>query len=403
MAAFSYTALDKSGSECKGVIEADSSKQVRQTLREQGYAPLSVELVVAKENNNAGGSTRYRSLSTADLALITRQLATLVRSGMPLEESLYTIVRQAEKAKIIFILSAVRSKVLEGHSLANSMAEFPSAFPKMYRATIAAGEHSGYLDNVLDRLADYTESAQMARQKVQLALLYPLLLMCMSIAIVAGLMIFVVPDIIEVFVAQQQELPLLTRLLMSSSNFTVNYGLLLLVVIIIGVVLFRLSLRNPQRRKNWHQNYLKWPIIRRLSRAINTSRFSSTLSILTGSGVPLVDAMAIAGEVMSNDWLRYSVKSARQRVSEGVSLHQALEGCVYFPPMMIQMIASGEASGDLDLMLQRVAENQHNEQNHMISAVLGILEPAMLVLMGVVVLLIVVAILQPIFSLNQLI
>ena len=408
MAAFTFAALDTSGKEQRGVLEADSSRQVRQLLRDRGLAPLRIEPVVKASAQRApvGFSTISiggPSLRVAELALITRQLATLLQAAMPLEEALGAVSRQSEKQKVANIVLSVRSKVMEGHSLANSMAEFPAAFPNLYRATVAAGEHSGHLDLVLGKLADYSENAHASRQKVQLALLYPSLLLIVAIGIVAGLMTFVVPKVVDVIVGQGQELPMLTRGLIALSYFVTHWGWLALIVIAAAISGMRYALRNEQLRLRWHRQLLRLPLLGRLSRGSNTARFASTLSILTSSGVPLVEALGIGGAVLSNQWLKSAVAIATQQVKEGGSLNRSLEQCGYFPPMMISMIASGEMSGSLDSMLERVAASQQREFDNIVATILGIFEPMMLLVMGAAVLLIVIAILEPIFSLNQLV
>jgi general secretion pathway protein F len=339
----------------------------------------------------------------AELATITRQLATLIQASMPLEEALTAISQQSQSNKLSSVVLAVRSKVMEGHALADGMADFPAAFPTLYRATVAAGEHAGHLDLVLNRLADYTENSYRSGQKAKLAMLYPVILFVMSVAIVSGLMAFVVPDVVEVFIGQGQQLPMLTRMLISMSDFIVDYGLLSLLVIVALVYAFRYTLQNKANKLRWDRRLLGMPLIGRFVRGSNTARYASTLSILTSSGVPLVDAMRIATEVVQNTCLQQSVNEAAQQVREGGSLHKALEQNGYFPPIMIHMIASGEASGELDAMLARVADNQQRELDDLIATLIGIFEPVMLLFMGFAVLIIVVAILQPIFDLNQLI
>lgn len=402
MAAFSYAALDSTGKEQRGVLEADSSRQVRQLLRDRGLAPLRIEAAV-KAAPASGFRFAGPSLGVAELALITRQLATLLQAAMPLEEALGAVSKQSEKPKVNRLLSSVRSKVMEGHSLASSLAEFPGAFPTLYRATVAAGEHSGHLDLVLSKLADYSESAHASRQKVLLALLYPSLLLLVAVGIVSGLMAFVVPKVVDVIAGQGQELPLLTRGLIGLSYFVVHWGLFALVGVGLLIVGWRRLLRNPPFRLQVHRRILRLPLFGRLARGSNSARFASTLSILTSSGVPLVDALGIAGAVLSNDWLKQAVTAATQQVREGGSLYRALDACGYFPPMMIHMIASGEASGELGNMLERVAQSQQREFDTIVATVLGIFEPMMLLVMGGAVLLIVIAILEPIFSLNQLV
>ncbi|WP_101759475.1 type II secretion system inner membrane protein GspF [Oceanicoccus sp. KOV_DT_Chl] len=409
MAAFSYAALDSSGKEKKGVIQADSSRQVRQILRDQGLAPLQVDNASAQSNKSlAKKSSAFLAnkgprLNVAELAMITRQLATLVQSSMPLEESLSAIGRQSENTRVKSIVMAVHSKVMEGHPLAVSMADFPAAFPSLYRATVSAGEHAGHLDLVLNRLADYTENSYQTRQKTKLALLYPVILFVMSIAIVSGLMAFVVPDVVEVFIGQGQELPALTQALIGISDFIVDYGIAVLVLLLMAVTGFQYALQSDRLKLRWHEQLLRLPLIGKFARGSNTARYASTLSILTSSGVPLVDAMKIAAEVIENRFLQQAVSVATQNVREGGSLHTALEQNGYFPPMMIHMIASGEASGQLDSMLERVADNQQRELDNLVATLIGFFEPGMLLFMGVAVMVIVLAILQPIFNLNQLI
>ena len=414
MASFSYAALDDNGKEQKGIIEADTPRQVRQILRDQGLAPLQVDSAQLKTASNDGANVgeayatpslfnRGPSIKVGELATITRQLATLIQSSMPLEEALTAISQQSESDKLKGVVLAVRSKVMEGHSLADSMADFPRAFPVLYRATVSAGEHAGHLDLVLSRLADYTENTYQSRQKTKLAMLYPLILLVMSIAIVSGLMAFVVPDVVEVFIGQGQALPVLTQALISLSDFIVSYGLLVIVLLILAVSGLRYALQNKALKIHWDRRLLGLPLIGRFSRGSNTARYTSTLSILTSSGVPLLDAMKISAEVIENSFLQQAVTEATQQVREGGSLHQSLEQNGYFPPIMIHMIASGESSGDLDAMLERVAENQQRELDDLVTTLIGIFEPAMLLLMGGAVLIIVVAILQPIFDLNQLI
>ncbi|MDG1773296.1 MAG: type II secretion system inner membrane protein GspF [Oceanicoccus sp.] len=414
MASFSYAALDDNGNEQKGVIEADTPRQVRQILRDRGLAPLQVDSAQLKTASNDGANVgeayatpslfnRGPSIKVGELATITRQLATLIQSSMPLEEALTAISQQSESDKLKGVVLAVRSKVMEGHSLADSMADFPRAFPVLYRATVSAGEHAGHLDLVLSRLADYTENTYQSRQKTKLAMLYPLILLVMSIAIVSGLMAFVVPDVVEVFIGQGQALPVLTQALISLSDFIVSYGLLVIVLLILAVSGLRYALQNKALKIHWDRRLLGLPLTGRFSRGTNTARYTSTLSILTSSGVPLVDAMKISAEVIENSFLQQAVTEATQQVREGGSLHQSLEQNGYFPPIMIHMIASGESSGDLDAMLERVAENQQRELDDLVTTLIGIFEPAMLLLMGGAVLIIVVAILQPIFDLNQLI
>ncbi|MCQ4253884.1 GspF family T2SS innner membrane protein variant XcpS [Stutzerimonas stutzeri] len=403
MAAFEYLALDPRGREQKGLIEADSPRQARQLLREKQWAPLEVKQAKSKEDVSRGGLSFGRGLSARDLALVTRQLATLVQAALPIEEALRAAAAQSTSAKIKSMLLAVRARVMEGHSMAAALREYPSAFPELYRATVAAGEHAGHLGLVLDQLADYTDQRQQSRQKIQLALLYPVILMVASLAIVVLLLGYVVPDVVKVFVNTGQELPALTRGLIATSDVVKSWGWLIVLGIIAALMAMRAALRDPALRLRWHAFILRIPLIGRLSRATNTARFASTLAILTKSGVPLVEALSIAAAVIANLRIRERVVEAAQKVREGSSLTRALDATGEFPPMMLHMIASGEKSGELDQMLARTARNQENDLAAQVSLLVGLFEPFMLVFMGAVVLVIVLAILMPILSLNQLV
>ncbi|HCC44331.1 MAG TPA: type II secretion system protein GspF [Gammaproteobacteria bacterium] len=406
MAAFEYLALNARGREEKGVLEADGVRQVRQLLRDKGLTPLSVNPTsrIEKQSGLALIQNLFRpSLSVTERALITRQLATLIGAALPVEEALLAVSRQSEKATVESMMLTVRAKVLEGFSLANSLAEYPKAFPSLHRATVAAGETSGHLDLVLSRLADFSESQQESAARVKQALIYPLILFILTIAILAGLLGYVVPDIVEVFAESDQELPWLTTGVIKASDFVVAYGLLILVGFIIVSFLFQRLLAMPDVRLRWHRLLLKMPIVGKLSRGTNTAQFASTLSILASSGVPLVDAMRIAGEVLSNAWLRRLVSEATSKVSEGTSLSSALERSGNFPPMMLHMIASGESSGELDEMLGRVAKHQQQDADLLMSVLLSLFGPMMLIVMGGAVFIIVLAILLPIINLNQLV
>ncbi|WP_250658168.1 type II secretion system inner membrane protein GspF [Alkalimarinus coralli] len=403
MAAFEYKALDEKGRQKKGVIEADSARQVRQQLREKRLTPLSVETTVEKETRSKSFAPKGKGLSVKDLALITRQIATLIQAGIPIEEALSAVADQNDKPRIRGIMLAIRAKVLEGHTLADSMAEFPSAFPKLYRSTVAAGEHAGHMDLVLNRLADYTEARQQARQKIQLAAIYPVILSVVAISIVVFLLTYVVPDIIEVFINNGQELPALTQSLLVVSDFLSNWGLYIFIVLVIAFVIFQYFMKKDTFRFSVHKKILTTPFVSKLSRGMNTARFASTLSILNSSGVPLVEAIRISGEVLSNDCLKSSIMDAAVMVSEGSSLTKSLENTGYFPPMMLHMVASGESSGELDQMLERTARNQENDLEGLISTIVGLFEPLMLLVMGVVVLIIVLAIMLPILSMSNLV
>ncbi len=404
MGAFEYVALDSGGKEKKGVLEGDTARQVRQQLRDQGWMPLDVQEASQREAKSQRRTIRMRrGVSATDLALITRQLATLVRSGLPLEESLRAASQQTEKARLKSMLMAVRSRVMEGHTLATGLGDFPHVFPELYRTTVSAGEQSGHVDVVLERLADYTESRQQMQQKIQLALFYPALLTLVAVIVVIALMTYVVPQVVQVFENIGQELPWLTQTLIAVSDFLRNNGIaaLLLLAAAGGGIAWVLRKEGPKRR--FHRVLLRLPLIGRLTRGINAGRFARTFSIVTASGVPVLEGLRIAAQVMSNLPMREAVDEATRLVREGASIYAALDKSGYFPPMMVHLIASGESSGKLEEMLERAAVNQEREIETLVSAIMGLFEPVLILVMGGLVLIIVLAILLPIFNLNQLV
>jgi general secretion pathway protein F len=342
-------------------------------------------------------------LNAADLALFTRQLATLLRAAMPLEEALSAIAEQSDKVSLRTIILGVRARVLEGQSLAVSLEAFPGAFPQMYRAMVSAGERSGHLDAVMERLADHAETSQDTRAQVKLALMYPCLLLFISLLIVTGLMTFVVPQVVGVFSEQGQSLPWLTETLLSVSAFIESKGAGLLLLIAIVLLGLQFLLRQEKFRLFFDRSKKRLPILGFLSRSSNSAQFASTLGILLRSGVPLVDALGIAQSVVSNTWLRERLQRATQSVSEGGSLRQALDSCEYFSPMLLHMVDSGERSGALGDMLARAAQNEQRTLDNRLTASVKLFEPLVLLVMGILVFVIVLAVLQPIFELNQLI
>ena len=402
MGAFDYKAVDSSGKPVQGVLEGDNARQVRQLLRERHLLPLEVTEVAEQEKKRRKLGFR-KGISATDLALLTRQLATLVRAGLPLEEALRAVSQQTEKSRVSSILMGVRSRLMEGHPLAVGMADFPMAFPEMYRATVAAGEQSGHLDMVLERLADYTESRQILRQKLSSAAIYPIVLSIMAILIVTGMLVFVVPKIVGIFEDSNQKLPFLTTALITVSHVIRDYGLLGLVAIAGGVFAFKRWLRQKSARRRVDGLLLRLPLVARLVRGFNNARFTRTLSILSGSGVPVLESMRIAGSVIANLPMWEAVEEATMRVRECASISHSLAARGLFPPMTVHLIASGEASGKLDEMLERAAENQERELDGLIGAMLSILEPALIIVMAIFVFIIVIAILLPIFQLQQII
>jgi len=403
MGAFEYVALDPKGKESKGLIEGDTPKHVRQILRDRHMLPVQVTEVAQKEAKRQSTFSLRSGISSSDLAVLTRQLASLSQSGLPLEEALLAVAQQNDQPRTKSILLGVRSRVMEGHTLADGLGEFPQAFPELYRATVAAGEQSGHLDVVLERLADYTEARQELRQRVTNALIYPIALVTMAVAIISFMLATVVPRIVSVFENASGELPALTRYLIATSDFMRNHWLALIITVaaVFYGVWWLLQRDGPKR--SYHRFLLRMPITGRLTRGINTARFTRTLSILAGSGVPILDALKIAAEVIENLPMRDAVTEASLRVREGASISKSLAASKLFPPMMIHLIASGETGGKLEEMLSRTANYQEREVDGLIATLLGILQPLLIVLMGAVVMTIVLAILLPIFEINNLI
>ena len=401
MPAYQFTAIDASGKQQKGVLEGDSARQIRQQLRDKTWTPIAVEPVEQKDKHQQR-SWFQKKFSAYDLALMTRQLSVLVAAAIPLEEALRAVAKQNEKAHVQNLLLSVRSKVLEGHSLAQGMQQ-SGRFPDLYIATIAAGERSGHLDLILDQLSDYTENRFAMQKKIQGAMIYPIILLLMSFAIVMGLMTYVVPDIVKTFDQSKQALSWITVALMKASDLIRHTWPFLLLISIIGIIAFVRFLKTTAGHYAFDRLTLRLPLFGKLSRGINSARFASTLSILTQSGVPLVDALKIGAAVSSNWVIRDAINIAAEKVTEGGNLATQLERCGYFPPMMVQMIRSGEASGELDRMLQRASDMQDREVTTFISTLLALLEPLMLVFMAAIVLVIVIAVMLPIVNMNNMI
>ncbi len=402
MAAFSYQALDAQGKKVKGVLEADNARQARQLLREQKLTPLTLEAAADKEKRlSSAPKLLQRGIKASELALITRQIATLVEAALPIENVLYAVAEQSESPRLRSMMMVVRSKVVEGYSLAEGLAEFPHVFDHLFRSMVAAGEKSGHLDAVLLRLADYTEQRHQMRTTLMLALLYPLIMALVAIAVITTLLVAVVPKIVEQFDHLGQTLPASTRFLIASSEFLNNYGLLILVGFALSSLVWMNTLRQPKVRLKYDEKLLQLPVIGKVARSINTARFARTLSILNSSAVPLLEAMRISSDVLDNTHMRRMLAEAAGRVREGTSLRAALDATKLFPPMMLHMIASGEKSGQLDSMLERAANSQDKEFETQVSVTLKIFEPLMLVTMAGVVFFIVISILQPILAMNN--
>lgn len=406
MPAFRYKALNTEGKLVKGVLEGDSDRQVRAILRERRLKPVAVESA-GSASSKAGRDWRavftQTKVSTADLALLTRQLATLIQANMPIDESLSATAEQSRKPRIKALMLQVRARVAEGHTLAHALGEYPAVFDDMYRAMVSAGEHAGFLAQVLLQLADYTEQRQYTQQKLMMALIYPFILLGVAVSVVVALMIYVVPELVGIFAHTNSQLPPLTVALIAVSEFLQNSGLWLLLAIIALVFSWRYWVGIEANRKRWHRVLLRLPFASGVVIAMDTARFASTLSILMASGVPLLEGLRIASAVLTNRVLRDDAEAVAIAVEEGGSLHRALSVSGRFPPMMIHMVASGEASGELEQMLERSATNQERELEMTMGTVSALFEPLMVVFMGGMVLTIVLAILLPIFDLNSMV
>ncbi|RCU51138.1 MULTISPECIES: type II secretion system inner membrane protein GspF [Corallincola] len=404
MAVFEFKAIDKAGRQKKGVMEGDSARQVRQMLRDKGLIPTElVHAKAAEEKQKKGGFGFKRGISAPELALITRQMATLVASSMPLEESLKAVAEQCEKDRLSTMMMAVRGKVLEGHTLAESLQEFPHVFDDLFCATVAAGEKSGHLDTVLNRLADHTEQRQATNSKLIQALVYPIVLTVIATGVITLLLAVVVPKIVAQFEHMGQGLPTTTKILIGASDFVLNYGLYIFVAAILLMMGVQRLLAQPKWKLKYHGWQLFMPVLGKVIRGMNTARYARTLAILTASSVPLLEAMRIASDVLTNLRIKNATHDATGHVREGTSLRAALTDTKLFPPMMLHMIASGERSGELEQMLTRAADNQEREFDSLMTVAMGLLGPLVLVAMAGVVLFIVVAILQPIINLNNLV
>ncbi|HKE48313.1 MAG TPA: type II secretion system inner membrane protein GspF [Rhodanobacteraceae bacterium] len=402
MPAFAYQALDANGKTQRGVLQGDTARAVRGSLRERGLSPLSVEEVREGAAQSRNVFAR-RGIGTAELALLTRQLATLIGAGLPIDEALAALSEQAENERQRGMTAALRARVMEGASLAQAMAEFPESFPEIFRATVGAGEQSGRLDAVLEKLADYAEARDALKQKILAALAYPVLLTIVACAVVAGLLTWVVPQIAGVFQNLHQTLPFATRALLALSAFLRAWGWVVLILIVAAAIGARIALRNESLHFRWHALVLRLPLIGRLTRAANTARATRTLALLAESAVPLLDALGIAAQVVPNLPMREAMRKAAFKVREGSAFSRALGESGLFPPVALRLIASGEKSGELPRMLGEAASQQQRELDRWLSALTAVLGPAVILLVGAMVLFIVLAILLPIFNLNQMV
>ncbi len=405
MAVFSYRAVDDAGKEIAGTVTADSARTARGQVRELGLYPLAVDDLVAPRAGADGrrsGARLIGGVRAAELCLMTRQWATLLVAGLTMEQALSALIEQAESAAIRAVLMGIRDDILGGHALRAALDQRTDVFPAIYRASVAAGEKSGELALVMAQLADHLERRNALRQKTLQAMLYPAIVTGVALAVVVGLMTYVVPQVVAVFQQGKQALPLLTRLLMAVSAFLRQWGWPLALLVAIGVAGARLALRREDLRRPWDAWLLRLPLLGRQLRALDATRFASTLAILVGSGVPLLAALDAGRQVIARLPMRDAVAAAADRVREGLPLAKALAQTGQFPPLLVHMIASGEATGRLDELLERAASLQQADVENRTAVLTTVMEPLLLLTMGVVVLLIVLAVMEPIIDINHL-
>jgi len=403
--AFSYEAVDAYGASKKGVVNADSARAARSDLRTRGLLPISVDLIAAQVD--AAGLTRRSAfgdhLSTNELAQFTRQLASLLEASLPLEQAFSALLEQAERTYVRDLIASIRSEVMAGASLSDALAKHPRDFSDIYRALVASGEQIGQLAHVLSRLSDYIERRNTLVQKVKLAFTYPAIVTVVAFLIVIFLLTYVVPQIVSVFANTKQQLPFLTTVMLSISDFVRHYGWIVLLAVVTMAFAWRRALKNPAIKMRWHTWLLTAPFYGRFERSLNTARFASTLAITTGSGVPILRALQTSQDTLTNVAMRAQVEEATNSVREGVSLARALSAHKHFPAMLIHMIRAGEVTGELPAMLERASNAQEQDLERRAMTMAGLLEPALILAMGVVVLLIVLAVLMPIIEINQLV
>ena len=404
MPAFRYEAVNATGDTSKGVLRADSPRAARSDLRARGLVPLALELIGSDAASGERRAFRFGDkLSNVELALFTRQLAALLGSNLPMEQAFDALTEQAERPYLRELIAAIRADLMGGASLSDALSNHPKDFADIYRALVSSGEQTGQLAKVLSRLADYLENRNSLVQKLRLAFTYPAIVTVVAFLIVIFLLTYVVPQIVSVFASTKQQLPLLTTIMLALSGFVRQWGWLVALIVIFSWIMWQRSLRDPDRKMRWHRWLLRAPMIGRFQRSLNTSRFASTLAITTSAGVPILRALHTSRDTLSNMAMRQQVDEATNAVREGVSLARALGEQQHFPPMLIHMIRAGEATGELPSMLERAAQMQAQDLERRALTIAGLLEPMLILTMGVVVLLIVLAVLMPIIEINQLV
>lgn len=409
MEAFEYTSIDTAGKQKKGIIQADNEKQARQLLRNQQLTPIEVSQVIERQNaeltqNKTQRQTQHQtqrlSIKKTELPILIRQLATLVQAGLPLDDALKTLIEQSESKNTERILSTIHAKVMEGQSLASAMRIFPRAFDELVATSVEAGEQSGHLEAVLLQLADYLETRDEMGKQSASALIYPLILVLTSIAVVAGLMVYIVPKVVQVFASTQVQLPLMTRTLIAISDFLSSYGGYLLLLFLVLFIGFLAMQKYPPFKLGWHRFLLNIPGFGRLIRVGQSARFTRTLGILTQSAVPIVSALSLSRQVVNNEVMKKACEQTATAVREGSGLAQAMKNTGEFPPLSIKLVHSGEQSGRLSQMLVRTAMVQEKDVENKLKTLISAMQPLAILFVGIMVLFIVLAMLLPIFQIN---
>lgn len=403
MGLFQYSAIDKAGKESTGTIIADNEKLARHKLRNEGLIPVEVYIISKKVESDKKHKFIDKKIKLLDLSSFTRELSTLINAGLEIEQSVSALAEQTENKYLKQIISAIHAKILEGYSLSNALNEYPRAFPKIYRATVHAGEEAGHLGEVLYHLAEYLDSQEQMRQRVVQAIIYPCILTLMCCGIVAFLLVYVTPKIIEIFENSTQTLPLSTRILLAISNTIQNKGLFILITIVLLVFFMRRALKNEKIKEAYDYYLLRMPVLGKTIQLIETSRFLRTFAILTQATVPILQALSTASQLIDSIPVRKEILEAKDRIKDGSSIYAALKKSKYLTKTSLQFIASGESSGNLEEMLIRAANNQDRNVQFSLNSLLTILEPVLILLMGVIVLFIVLATLLPIFQLSTMI
>lgn len=396
--AFQYRAINSKGKPFSGVVEGDNARQASAKLREKGLIPLTLSPATQEKRRFFRTNKRLRS---QELSVVMRQIATLIAANIPVADALASVANQNHKPMIKRVILGVHSKVVEGHSLATGMEQFPAVFPRLYCTTVAAGEKSGKLSQILLRLAEYTERQQQIKRKIAQALIYPLMMLFVSTGVVFFMLIYIVPKIVDVFDQTEQTLPFATQTLIFISQLVKKQGGYFIGGLVAAIYAGFCLLKRPKLRYRLQKILLKIPLLGKAIITINAARFSRTFGILKGAGVPVIDAMKSAAQLINPLPMRSAVLTAVQQVREGGAISKALQQTHYFSLMLIHLIASGENSGQLDTLLQKAAENQEAEVEALINGSLTLFEPLMILVMGGIVMFIVLAIVLPIFALDS--